>query len=106
MKFLAVSLLALTAPLANAAAFSIFDPTQATLKTNDEEGFPVKGDNPLKYCANPDNYRLEIESVDLAPNPPLPYVDHRGHDLLAIYLTNSLWLQGTKVDHLRQRHPP
>ncbi|KAJ5554905.1 MD-2-related lipid-recognition [Penicillium sp. DV-2018c] len=72
MKFLsAASLLALTAPLANAAAFSLFDPTQTSLKTNDEK-FPVKGDNPLQYCAKPDSYKLEIESVDLAPNPPLP----------------------------------
>lgn len=79
MKFLsAASLLVLTAaPLANAAAFSIFDPTQATLKTNNEENYPVKGENPLQYCAKPDNYRLEIESVDLAPNPPLPYVNYK-----------------------------
>lgn len=75
MKFLsAASLLVLTAPLANAAAFSIFDPTQASLKVNDNEKYPVNGDNPLQYCAKPDNYKLEIESVDLAPNPPLPYV--------------------------------
>ncbi|KAF4771486.1 hypothetical protein HAV15_004265 [Penicillium sp. str.  len=73
MKFLsAASLLVLTAPLANAAAFSIFDPTQASLKVNDNEKYPVNGDNPLQYCAKPDNYKLEIESVDLAPNPPLP----------------------------------
>jgi hypothetical protein len=76
MKFLsAANLLVLTAPLANAAAFSLFDPTQATLKTNDNEKFPVNGDNPLQYCAKPDSYKLEIESVDLAPNPPLPYVN-------------------------------
>ena len=75
MKFLsAASLLALAAPLANAAALSIFDPTQASLKANDNAQYPVKGDNPLQYCAKPDNYKLEIESVDLAPNPPLPYV--------------------------------
>ncbi|CAG7936291.1 unnamed protein product [Penicillium nalgiovense] len=73
MKFLsAASLLVLTAPLANAAALSIFDPTQASLKANDNEKYPVKGENPLQYCAKPDNYKLEIESVDLAPNPPLP----------------------------------
>jgi hypothetical protein len=77
MKFLsATSLLLLTAPLTNAAAFSIFDPTQSTLKTSDEKSFPVKGDNPLKYCADPEGYKLlHIESVDLSPNPPLPYVN-------------------------------
>ncbi|KAJ5465418.1 hypothetical protein N7530_009205 [Penicillium desertorum] len=72
MKLLSASLLVLTAPLANAAALSIFDPTQASLKANDIEKYPVKGENPLQYCAKPDNYKLEIESVDLAPNPPLP----------------------------------
>jgi hypothetical protein len=76
MKFLsAASLLLLTAPLSNAAAFSIFDPTQATLKTSNEDKFPVKGDNPLQYCAKPEGYKLNIESVDLSPNPPLAYVN-------------------------------
>lgn len=26
----------------------------------------------MNYCAKPDSYKLEIESVDLSPNPPLP----------------------------------
>ncbi|KAJ5320000.1 hypothetical protein PENANT_c051G00492 [Penicillium antarcticum] len=69
MKFLSAGLLALTVPLANAAAFSLFDPSQVSLKT-DEPKFPVEGDNPLNYCADPASYRLEIESVDLTPNPP------------------------------------
>jgi hypothetical protein len=81
MKLLSASLLVLTAPLANAAALSIFDPTQASLKANDIEKYPVKGENPLQYCAKPDNYKLEIESVDLAPNPPLPYVVHEEYYL-------------------------
>ncbi|KAJ6064347.1 hypothetical protein N7499_013027 [Penicillium canescens] len=70
MKFLSAGLLALTAPLASAAAFSLFDPSQVSLKTDDSK-FPVEGDNPLNYCADPTSYRLEIESVDLTPNPPL-----------------------------------
>ncbi|OGE53781.1 hypothetical protein PENARI_c007G08400 [Penicillium arizonense] len=70
MKFLSAGLLALTAPLASAAAFSLFDPSQVSLKTDDPK-FPVEGDNPLSYCADPASYRLEIESVDLTPNPPL-----------------------------------
>jgi hypothetical protein len=28
----------------------------------------------LLYCAKPEAYKLDIESVDLSPNPPLPYV--------------------------------
>ncbi|KAJ5881656.1 uncharacterized protein N7529_000328 [Penicillium soppii] len=73
MKFLsAASLLVLTAPLSNAAAFSIFDPTQVSLNAGTTEDFPVEGDNPLLYCAKPEAYKLDIESVDLSPNPPLP----------------------------------
>ncbi|KAL4979958.1 Phosphatidylglycerol/phosphatidylinositol transfer protein [Aspergillus desertorum] len=34
------------------------------------EGAPVKGDNPLEYCSEPSGDLLEIQSVDLAPNPP------------------------------------
>lgn len=74
MKFSPANLLVLAAPLVNAAAFSIFDPTQATLKAGISEEFPVEGDNPLNYCAKPDSYKLVIDSVDLSPNPPLPYV--------------------------------
>lgn len=89
MKFLsAASLLVLTAPLANAAAFSIFDPTQASLKVTDNGKYPVNGENPLQYCAKPDNYKLEIESVDLAPNPPLPYVIHEECSLNVVDLTS------------------
>ncbi|CAG8136580.1 unnamed protein product [Penicillium salamii] len=70
MKFSPASLLVLAAPLVNAAAFSIFDPTQVSLKAGATQDFPVEGDNPLNYCAKPDNYKLEIKSVDLSPNPP------------------------------------
>ncbi|KAL4987237.1 Phosphatidylglycerol/phosphatidylinositol transfer protein [Aspergillus falconensis] len=34
------------------------------------EGAPVKGNNPLEYCSEPSGDLLEIQSVDLAPNPP------------------------------------
>ncbi|KAL4871785.1 Phosphatidylglycerol/phosphatidylinositol transfer protein [Aspergillus spectabilis] len=36
------------------------------------QGAPVSGNNPLEYCADPSGNLLEIESVDLAPNPPKP----------------------------------
>jgi len=39
-----------------------------------EELPSVPGDNPLHYCASPDKDILEIESVDLSPNPPKAYV--------------------------------
>ena len=35
-----------------------------------EEAFPVPGDNPLQFCAEPKDQILEIDSVDLSPNPP------------------------------------
>lgn len=39
-----------------------------------EETFPVPGDNPLLFCAKPDKEILQIDSVDLSPNPPAAYV--------------------------------
>ncbi|CAI7568516.1 unnamed protein product [Penicillium pancosmium] len=73
MKFLSVATLLLASPLVSAASLpSLFDPTQATLKVDTTQDFPVKGDNPLNYCENPTGNILEIKSVDLDPNPPKP----------------------------------
>ncbi len=44
---------------------------QHALTADDKEPFPVKGDNPLRYCTNPSNYTLEITKLDISPNPPL-----------------------------------
>jgi len=75
MKFLSVATLLLASPLVSAASFpSFFDPTQATLKAGTTEDFPVEGNNPLDYCENPAGNVLTIDSVDLDPNPPKPYV--------------------------------
>lgn len=77
MKFLSVATLLLASPLVSAASFpSLFDPTQVTLKAGTTEDFPVQGDNPLNYCEKPAGNVLTIDSVDLDPNPPQPYVDH------------------------------
>ncbi|KAF9694177.1 hypothetical protein EKO04_007729 [Ascochyta lentis] len=43
-------------------------PNQVTVK----EEFKVPGDNPLYFCADPADYILQIEKVDLDPNPPKP----------------------------------
>lgn len=32
----------------------------------------VPGENPLKHCADPKDDILDLESVDISPNPPLP----------------------------------
>ena len=45
-------------------------PNQVTVK----EEYKVPGDNPLYFCADPADYILQIEKVDLDPNPPKPYV--------------------------------
>ncbi|GAM88285.1 hypothetical protein ANO11243_063180 [Dothideomycetidae sp. 11243] len=60
MKLLSVLTFGLCA--ATAAARS----TQVSLT----EDLDVPGENPLRYCAQPDENILEIESVDLSPNPP------------------------------------
>lgn len=69
----AAALLSLLAPVSAgslaARAPAFFDIAQTPIKT---EGKSVEGNNPLAYCADPSSYSLEIKSVDLTPNPPLP----------------------------------
>ncbi|KAH1489718.1 Phosphatidylglycerol/phosphatidylinositol transfer protein [Aspergillus fumigatus] len=66
----AATLFVCLAPLsASARSISFLDSTQAPIQL---ETFPVKGDNPLVYCSDPSGNILQIESVDLVPNPPLP----------------------------------
>lgn len=67
----ATALLALVAPLrVSAASLPIFG--QSPLNALDGETFPVEGENPLYYCSDPSSNILEIQSVDLSPNPPVP----------------------------------
>lgn len=47
------------------------------------EAFKVPGDNPLYFCEDPKNYILDIENVDLDPNPPLPYVSRPSYTTCA-----------------------
>lgn len=54
-----------------AASLPLFG--QSPLKSAGET-FPVSGENPLEFCADPKDDILEIGSVDLTPNPPVPYV--------------------------------
>jgi len=35
-----------------------------------DEPQPIPGDNPLFYCGSPAAYLLDIDYVDLSPNPP------------------------------------
>jgi hypothetical protein len=36
------------------------------------EDLSVPGDNPLNFCSDPKDNILELKSVDLSPNPPVP----------------------------------
>jgi hypothetical protein len=52
--------------------------------------YKVPGDNPLYFCADPADYILQIEKVDLDPNPPKPYVClHHREELNALQLPHS-----------------
>ena len=65
---LAVSLLALLA-----AHFTVASPWLGSV-FDDDDKISVPGENPFVYCDDPENYILDIDSVDLDPNPPLAYV--------------------------------
>ncbi|KAL9047326.1 MAG: hypothetical protein Q9214_000068 [Letrouitia sp. 1 TL-2023] len=68
MKFLlALASTLLPTVVSPTSSFSFFGGDQKPL-VNDELSVP--GDNPLTFCANPTNYILTIEYVDLDPNPP------------------------------------
>lgn len=76
MKFFSVVTLLLASPLVSAASLpSIFDPTQASLAVHTTKDYPVTGDNPLNFCEDPAGNILTIDSVNLDPNPPKPYVE-------------------------------
>lgn len=75
MKLLSVATLLLAAPLVSAASLSsFFDPSQATIRGDPVKEHPVNGKNPLEFCDNPENHILQIDHVDLDPNPPKAYV--------------------------------
>ena len=69
MRLTAVLPIFLGTTLTQAQARSWFD-SGSSQSVLDEEPHAVPGDNPLIYCASPDDYILDIESVDLKPNPP------------------------------------
>lgn len=75
MKFLsATALLVCAAPLSVAAqSLPFFGSSQSPIQTKEIKY--VEGNNPLQYCQEDTaGDILQIGSVDLTPNPPLPYV--------------------------------
>ena len=69
MRFLSVLATAFLAASASARS-SIFGNSIEVLPF--EDSHPVPGENPLQHCQDPKDDILELESVDLDPNPPLP----------------------------------
>lgn len=71
MRFSTLSTLALAG---SAAALSLnlggSSKSNQVPLTLDEDPFPIPGDNPLLYCADPKDYILQVDHVDLSPNPP------------------------------------
>ena len=70
MKASAVLLAATSAVSVSAAATWMSGGNQVVIN----EEWKVPGDNPLYFCADPKDYLLDIENVDLSPNPPSAYV--------------------------------
>ncbi|KAB8648495.1 hypothetical protein FH972_026151 [Carpinus fangiana] len=66
LSLLPTVLLASTAASRATHSLSAFGREQVHLN----DGFPIPGDNPLKYCEDPKDYILEVTKVDLSPNPP------------------------------------
>jgi hypothetical protein len=56
--------------LAFAAQASFLRPTSPEQVALVSDELSVPGENPLTFCNPPDNYILNIDSVDLTPNPP------------------------------------
>ena len=71
MKLTALLLAAISA--VSVSATPSWMPGQVTI----QEDYKVPGDNPLYFCEDPKDNILEIEKVDLDPNPPVPYVATR-----------------------------
>ena len=65
MRVLPAVLLVASASLAAAISFDI-SPSQKTLN-----GASIPGKNPLVYCEATDNYILDIDYINISPNPPI-----------------------------------
>jgi len=69
--FSALPLVTLLAASASAANFFSVASLQAPISGADA-GPKVPGESPLQHCSSTDEDVLEIEKVDLVPNPPVP----------------------------------
>lgn len=69
MKLLSILATAILATSASARS-SLFGSSIEVAPYDDALNVP--GDNPLQHCQDPKDDILDLESVDLDPNPPLP----------------------------------
>lgn len=89
MKLLstAATLLVCVAPLTvSSRSIALFGSSQAPIQA--DTAVSVPGDNPLEFCNDPSGDIIQIKSVDLAPNPPLPY-ESTGGLISEILVTDS-----------------
>lgn len=57
-----------------AGAFDGGDHDQQQPIVDNTAGLKVPGDNPLRFCSSPVDNVMQIDYVDISPNPPKPYV--------------------------------
>jgi len=84
---LLLSLLYAAAVSANIGfGFSVGGDAQEPSTIKDDDELKVPGQNPLFYCANPDDDILTIDQVDLDPNPPAAYATAFPSPLLIFHI--------------------
>lgn len=69
MRVLPAILLVTSASVAVSGNLLSFDISQKAL--SDTLGASIPGDNPLTYCEATDDYILDIEYINIKPNPPV-----------------------------------
>lgn len=58
-----------------AAASNLFQQlASAATDVRVSDGSKVPGESPLEYCGDTRDDILDLEKIDLTPNPPIPYV--------------------------------
>lgn len=69
MRVLTTIILVASASVATSINLLFAGNTQHAL--SDTKGASIPGDNPLTYCEPPDDYILDIDYINITPNPPI-----------------------------------
>lgn len=84
---LSATLSALSLFAAFATASNLFQQlASAAVDITASSGSKVPGESPLEYCEDTHNHILELEKINLIPNPPIPYVSS---PYLVYYMTST-----------------